>query len=340
MCWCDVGYNPAHETAADTCLINMSQQATGAYDPNFEYRFLLPRYWFTWIGLALLRLSIYVPRGVFSLLGTLLGDLFYFANKKRRTIVKTNITLAFPEWSQARRDHLVRAHFRVFMQTILDIPVLWWASPKYLDKFIKVTGSENYKKHYEQGRRIILLTGHFVALEFGGVITSRYYPQIGLIKPARNQLINWYIHRGRSRFGARLFLRSTGLRSLVRSIKSGYGFYYLPDEDHGPDKSVFVPFLGAEAATITGAAKLVQLCDAVAIPAYIKRLAGGGYELIFKAPLEDFPSGNEYNDAKRISEQLEKHVRDVPAQYMWTFRRYHSRPDNKPTPYERSKKHQ
>jgi len=314
----------------------MPQETTGAYDPNFEYRFLLPRYWLTWVGLGLLRLSVYLPRVLFSALGFLLGDLFYLTSKKRRSIVKTNIRLAFPEWNQARQDHLVRAHFRVLMQTVLDVPVLWWASPKYLDQFIRITGLENYKKYHDQGRHIILLTGHFVALEFGGVMTSRNFPQIGLIKPARNKLINWFIHRGRSRFGARLFLRSTGLRSLVRSIKSGYGFYYLPDEDHGPDKSVFVPFLGSEAATITGAAKLVKLCDAVALPAYIKRLAGGGYELIFQPPLEDFPTGNEYNDAKTISEQLEKHVRDVPDQYMWTFRRYRSRPDNKPRPYERS----
>ncbi len=314
----------------------MPQETKGPYNPNFEYQFLLPRFWLTWIGLGLLRLSVYLPRALFSVLGFLLGDLFYLTSKKRRSIVKTNIRLAFPEWNQARQDHLVRAHFRVLMQTVLDIPVLWWASPKYLDQFIRITGLENYKKYHDQGRHIILLTGHFVALEFGGVMTSRNFPQIGLIKPARNKLINWFIHRGRSRFGARLFLRRSGLRSLVRSIKSGYGFYYLPDEDHGPDKSVFVPFLGSEAATITGAAKLVKLCDAVALPAYIKRLARGGYELIFQPPLEDFPTGNEYNDAKTISEQLEKHVRDVPAQYMWTFRRYRSRPDNKPRPYERS----
>lgn len=321
-------------------FLKMPPQVAGAYDPKFTYRFLLPHYWLTWIGLVFLRLSVFVPRSLCSGLGIVLGDIFYLVKRKRRVIVKTNIAMAFPEWSQAERDNLVRAHFRIFVQTALDIPVLWWARTQYLDRFIKVTGIENYKKYYEQGRQIILLTGHFVALEFGGVITSKYFPQIGLIKPARNKLIDWFVHRGRSRFGAKLFLRSTGLRALVRSIKSGYGFYYLPDEDHGPDKSVFVPFLGAEAATITGAAKLVKLCDAVAMPAYIKRLPHGGYELIIKPPLEDFPSGNEHNDARRLSEQLAEHVRDVPAQYMWTFRRYHSRPENKQTPYERSRNRQ
>lgn len=326
-------------TAFPSRLI-MSRQATGAYNPKFVYGFILPRYWLTWAGLALLRLSVFIPRSFFSMVGVVLGDIFYFANRKRRVIVKTNVALAFPEWTQKERDHLAKEHFRVFMQTILDIPVLWWGSSQQLDRLIKITGLEHYKKYYEQGRRIILLTGHFVALEFGGVITSKYFPQIGLIKPARNKLVDWFIHRGRSRFGARLFLRSTGLRALVRSIQDGYGFYYLPDEDHGPEKSLFVPFLGTEAATITGAAKLVKLCQAVALPAYIKRLPQGGYELIIKPPLKNFPSDDEYSDARRLSEQLEEHVRDVPAQYMWTFRRYHSRPDKKQTPYERSRKRQ
>lgn len=330
----------AHEIAICPRPLKMPQQVTGAYDPKFDARFLAPRYWPTWLGLVFLRISVFVPRPLFSVMGSLLGDLFYLANRKRRVIVSTNVAMAFPEWSQDERDRLVRSHFRVFVQTLLDIPVLWWASAKYLDRFIKVTGMENYKKYFKQGRHIILMTGHFVALEFGGVITSKHFPQIGLIKPARNKLVDWFIHRGRSRFGARLFLRSTGLRALVRSIKSGYGFYYLPDEDHGPEKSVFVPFLGAEAATITGAAKLVRLCDAVAMPAYIKRLSSGGYELVIKPALEGFPSGDDYNDARRLSEQLEAHVRDVPEQYMWTFRRYHSRPENKQTPYERSSKRQ
>jgi len=299
-----------------------------------------PRYWPFWLVLGFLRISIYLPRGIFAVLGTVFGDIIFYTNKKRRTIVKTNIALAFPEWSVAEQEHLAREHFRVFMQTMFDIPVLWWASPDYLDQFVQISGIENYKRSLKQGKNIILLTGHFVALEFGGVMISRHFPQIGLIKPARNELANWFVHRGRSRFGARLFLRSTGLRALVRHIRSGYGFYYLPDEDHGPDKSVFVPFLGTEAATITGAAKLVSLCDAAAIPAYIKRLERGGYELSLKPPLENFPSGDDYMDALRLSKQLEEHVREVPAQYMWTFRRYHTRPQNKQPPYERSRNRQ
>lgn len=318
----------------------MPEPLKGAYSPQFTSTFFMPNYWPTWIGLGLLRVSVYVPRVVFSVLGSIFGDLFYVINRKRRVIVHTNIAMAFPEWSQNERDKLVRNHFRVFVQTLFDIPVLWWASENYLNHFIRVTGLENYEKYFNKDRQIILMTGHFIALEFGGVFTSKLFPQIGLIKPARNKLIDWFVHRGRSRFGAKLFLRKTGLRALVRAIKSGYGFYYLPDEDHGADKSVFVPFLGTDAATITGAAKLVKLCDAVALPAYIKRLPQGGYELIIKPALENFPSGDEYNDARVLSEQLEEHVRDVPEQYMWTFRRYHTRPENKQTPYERSSKRQ
>lgn len=183
----------------------MPEQIAGAYDPKFSIGLLSPRYWLTWFGLGLLRLSIYVPRGLFAVLGNWLGDVFYFSNRKRRVIVKTNVAMAFPQWSQADQDQLVRAHFRVFVQTLLDIPVLWWASDKYLDGLIKITGLEHYKKIIAQGRPVILMTGHFVALEFGGVMTSKHFPQIGLIKPARNKLVDWFVHRGRSRFGARLF---------------------------------------------------------------------------------------------------------------------------------------
>lgn len=310
------------------------------YNPAFEARFFSPRFWPTWLVLGLFRLSLLVPRRIMGWLASLAGDLLYASNRKRRDIVGINIRLAFPDWTAQEQDRLARDHFRVFAQCLFDLPVLWWARSRYLDRYVRIKGLEQYRKFHDQGRSIILLTGHFVALELGGVMISRHFPQIGLIKPARNPLVNWYVHRGRTRFGARLFLRDEGMRSLVRAIKAGYGFYYLPDEDHGPDKSVFAPFLGSDAATIRGAAKLITLCDAVAMPAYVKRLpAGKGYELIIKPPLQDFPANNDEEDALRINQSLEASVRDVPAQYMWTFRRYHTRPDNQPSPYARARHH-
>ena len=298
--------------------------------------FLMPRYWPSWLGLALLRLSLIVPRLWIDAVGTQLGKLYYRLNKKRRKIALINLHMAFPEKTDAERELLAKRHFIVTIQALLDSALLWWGSDKRLQQYIQIVGIENYQQVIEQNKNVILLTGHFIGLEFGGTMVSKHFPHIGLIKPLRNPLINWYVARGRTRYGALLYLRNDGMRPVVKAIKSGHGFYYLPDEDHGLDKSVFVDFFATKAAMLKGVAKLVRLCDAAALPAYVRRIDGKhGYELVIKPALKDFPSGDEQQDAQRVAASLEENIRQHPEQYMWTYRLFNTRPGGEKTPYER-----
>jgi lauroyl/myristoyl acyltransferase len=296
----------------------------------------VPYYWPTWLGLALFRLSIYVPRTWVDKTAAALGRLYFHNNKKRRDIALINLKMAFPEKTESERRALAINHFEAAVKSILDLPILWWASDRYLKKYVSISGTEFYRQALKEGRNVVLLTGHFVGLDFGGTIISREFPHIGLIKPVKNKLVDWIMVRGRKRFGATLFLRDQGMRPVVKAIRSGYGFYYLPDEDHGPEKSVFVDFFATRAAMLTGAAKLIRNCNATALPAFIKRLDDGqGYELIIKPPLTDFPSGDAQADAQAVASSLEQSIREAPEQYMWTFRIFQTRPNNEKSPYYR-----
>jgi len=292
------------------------------------------------MGLLVLRLSLVLPRGPVNFLGRLVGRAYFSANRKRREITLINLRLAFPELSKPERRQLALRHFEVAVNSMLDLPVLWWASDAYVSKFVSIQGIEHYAKTLAAGRNVVLLTGHFVGLDFGGAIISREFPHIGLIKPERNRLIDYFMERGRTRFGATLYLRDKGMRPVIRAIRSGHGFYYLPDEDHGPEKSVFVDFFATKAAMLTGAAKLIASCDAVALPAYVRRLDKSvdgkhGYELVIHAPIENFPVGDAQLDAQTAATSLEQNIRKFPEQYMWTFRIFHSRPNNEKSPYFR-----
>ena len=43
-------------------------------------------------------------------------------------------------------------------------------------------------------------------------------------------------------------------------------------------------------------------------------------------PLSNFPSGDDYKDAKRYHDFLEKAIQQYPDQYLWQHRRYKTRP--------------
>jgi lauroyl/myristoyl acyltransferase len=62
---------------------------------------------------------------------------------------------------------------------------------------------------------------------------------------------------------------------------------------------------------------------------------GRGYDMCLYPPLKNFPSDDPLADAKRMNEEVEKWVREMPEQYMWSYRRFKTRPNNEPSLYNK-----
>ena len=103
----------------------------------------------------------------------------------------------------------------------------------------------------------------------------------------------------------------------------------------GERASVFVPFFGIPAATVTILSRLAETTNAAVLPCITRILPGGrGYELRIYPPLENFPTADPMADAARMNKEIETWVREMPEQYMWSYRRFKTRPNNEPSLYE------
>ncbi len=63
------------------------------------YHYWAPKYWPTWIGLAFLRMSCWLPYRWQIGLGKAIGRLAHRIGAQRRAIARRNIELCFPELS-------------------------------------------------------------------------------------------------------------------------------------------------------------------------------------------------------------------------------------------------
>lgn len=98
--------------------------------------------------------------------------------------------------------------------------------------------------------------------------------------------------------------------------------------------SVFAPFFGVEASTITATHHLARMSGAAVLPFAHRRLPGGaGYELEIGAPLAAFPGGDEVADSARVNAAIEAMVRAAPEQYLWIHKRFKTRPPGAPPVY-------
>jgi len=308
--------------------------AGSAYTPGFSVRFLRPRYWPTWLGIGLVALGAVLPAVLSRGLGDALGSLFMRTNAKRRRIARINLGLCFPELDAGARERLLHEHFRAAGRALMGLGLVWFGSTRRIDRQVRVVGGEELRERLATGQPTVVLTGHVAGADVGGIVLSRMGPGIVMMKRQRNELFNWFVARGRARFGARTILREQGLRAMVRGMREGRGCYYVPDEDFGPENSVFAPFFGVPTATLPVLGRLARLTGARVFPCFTRALPDGRWEVILDPPLEDFPTGDDAADARRMNEALEHGIRRDPAQYMWTLRWFRTRPDDSPSPYK------
>jgi Kdo2-lipid IVA lauroyltransferase/acyltransferase len=286
-----------------------------------------PAYWPTWLGLGLMRVITLLPLPVLWVLGSMLGAFVYLFPSKIKNVALTNVGLCFPEIGKKGQCHLVRRHFRSLGVSILCYGLGWWASASRLNRLMKARERHFYDDSVASGRNIIVFAPHFLALDITGIWLSSERGMISMYRESRNRLLDRMLRR-RSRFGGIIFERKSNLKALIRKIREGRPFYYLPDQDPGGAEGVFVPFFGVPAATVTALSRIAKMTDAVVIPCYNRILPWGrGFEVRFEEPLCDFPSEDPEKDARRMNEEVERAVRQNPEQYLWGYRRFKTRPE-------------
>ena len=268
-----------------------------------------------------------LPLPVIALFGNGLGMLLYALHVSRRRIVRINIARCFPELGPSAQAWLVRRHFRALGQAFLDIGIAWWGSARRLQRIVRWVGREHYERALSAQGHVIFLVPHFVGIEIGGIRLSIELPIVDIFRHPDNEAIGVVMQRARTRFQARLVEHIRGLVPVIRQVNNGYPLYYLPDQDPGRRSSSFVPFFDIPTATFNVLGRLAEITNAVVIPCYVRQLPyGGGYEIIMRAPLDNFPTGDVIVDTTRMNREIETAARAWPEQYFWVHKRFKTRP--------------
>lgn len=278
------------------------------------------------LGIAAIWLAHWLPLALLARIGSLVGMLLYRFARERREVCDTNLARCMPGLTAAGRERLARQHFRAVGRSILERGLLWWAPRRRILEVIHVTGLENIERL--RGRPVILFAPHFLALDAGFTRLSCELDLAAIYALQKSAPMNTVLLKGRTRFGRqRMFSRQDGVRAALVALREGTPLYYLPDQDYGPRDAVFAPFFGVPAATITGLSRLARLARASVVPCVTRMLPGGrGYELRCYPPWENFPSGDDAADARRMNEYIEQRVMEMPEQYNWAHKRFKTQP--------------
>ncbi len=303
---------------------------TSRLKPSTQRLKLLP----AWLAIGALALMAQLPDKLRLVFGAQVGRLFYLVNAKRRRIAHINLELCFPHWPLEKRRQVIREHFKIYGQAIVDLGMVSLSSEERLNAVINIEGFENYRRVSNAGHAVIFLTPHLVGVDIAGTLLSRHLPVCTMMRDHKNPVLNNRLKANRKRFGLKLYTRSQGLLPLVQNLKKKVSCYYIADEDFGVNNSIFVSFFGVPVATLNTLGRMARLTNAKVLPvrSYLDSKTGR-YDITIEAPLENFPTDDSYTNARRMNAIFEKMISAAPEQYLWTLRWFKSRPDNGTPPY-------
>ncbi|MGQ0577478.1 MAG: LpxL/LpxP family acyltransferase [Betaproteobacteria bacterium] len=281
----------------------------------------------TRLAIGVFWLLHFLPLAVLARIGAFAGVAFMTFGSERREVARTNLALCFPGWDKARREAVLRAHFRAIGRGLFEAGIVWWGSEERIRRIVRVEGAEHARAHGT--RRIIFLVPHFVGLEMAGLRVSMDYKGMALYSHQKNRVFDEFLVRMRSRFpGTRMVGRRDSVKTLLRGFKDGLVLVTLPDLDLGSRDAIFVPFFGVQAATVTALSRLARLADAVIVPLVVRQLPGSeGYVLRMYPAWENFPGESVEADTRRMNAFIEERVLEMPEQYYWVHKRFKTRPE-------------
>jgi len=286
----------------------------------------------THFALVWVRLGAHLPLRSLRALGWCLGLLLFMVVGTRRRVVKTNLRLCFPNWSDQAISRCARRVFVHFAQSWLDRGWLWHGNAHTLRTRLRIQGACD---ELMGDSPTVLFAPHFMGLDAGWTALTQQLPRHfnTIYTDQANKVADAWILAGRRRFAnGRLFGRADGVKAIVSALKNGEPLYLLPDMNFGPEDSVFVPFYGIPACTVPSLSRFARLGRAKVVPV-LTRMTRHGYAIEILPAWSDFPSDDILNDTALMNLRLQGYIDSMPDQYYWVHKRFKDRPPGVDAPY-------
>src|SRR5690606_19930562 len=237
-----------------------------------------------------------------------------------------------PGMGPAAGRRVLRGNFGALGVGLFGVARAWWGQLPVLPARVQLQGLEHLEGAVAAGRGVILVSGHFTTLEICGRLLCRHVPLAGMYRPHSQPALEWAVKRGRLRYASAMFSREE-LRPAIRHLKDGGVLWFAPDQETRRGESVYVPFFGRPASSLTSTHQIARLSGATVLAFAHQRRADGGYDLRISPAFAGFPSRDATADTAVVMAEIEAMVRAAPEQYLWIHRRFKHRPGGGGDPY-------
>ena len=253
--------------------------------------------------------------------GRRLGRFLFRLDKKHRKRTISNLKLAFPEWSEAKRLQTAQSVFEHFGIVAGDFMRTPSRTDTEVFEHMEVEGLENFELAQGPGKGILVITAHLGNWERFAQWVRASGREISVVARDANQRgVQLRVSRIREATGVRLLSRGDSAKEILLRLRNDEIVGLLPDQN---DDECFVPFFGHPAGTVLGPAILHRRTGASLLPSYCVRTGPGTYKMVVLPPLNlDRAIKDPVEIMALVNATLEAEIRKYPEQWLWMHDRW------------------
>ncbi len=293
-----------------------------------------------YLGIGLIKLIGLLPLRGAQNLGRLFGVLFGLYRSRFREVGRVNLTLCYPDKTEAERNALLAETLKQSSMTVAEMGAMWGSGAEELLSLVQtVHGEELFTQALENPRGLLILIPHIGNWELTNTyLSARSKPTI-MYRPSKSPSFDAWMLKKRQAFGGKLVPTTrAGVEALFSTLEKNGTVWLLADQTPARPSGVFVPFMGVEALTVKLPAKLLQKTGALALFCFVERLPDAqGFDIHFIAADDGIYSDDLRTSTAAMNKGYERCIERCPAQYQWGYKRFKHVPEGQPNPYVEAK---
>jgi KDO2-lipid IV(A) lauroyltransferase len=295
-----------------------------------------------WLFSSVLHLLSLIPDFILYPVGVLGGKVAYRLDRRHVRIGMKNLEIAFPDKSVAERENILRQSYLNLGRSAAEYVRLGGFFYKRLKNRVKYQGLEHFARalRAKPGMGSLVLTAHFGNFELLLAAHALHGYQISLVHHTQRFLAGDALMTFvRERAGVDIIRKHSAARAVLKAMKDGDLMGIPYDQNAKRSEAVFVPFFGEPAATAGAVPRLAMISGASVVPAFLVRQPDHrSHRVVIREAIQMQRTGDTDADVlentRRFVCAVEDAVREHPEQFLWTHRRYRTRPRGLPPVYD------
>lgn len=271
-----------------------------------------------------------LPFFLLFLLSDLLCFIFLHVIRYRKKIILKNLRDSFPEKSETEILSILKKSYVNLLDVIVEGIKAFTMSRRQVLKRHHTLNPELALSYLEQGRSVIIVTGHYGNWEWGSLSASATlsFNVVGFYKPLSNRLVNWLAQWSRRRSGTTLASISETALSFEKYHEKPAIFLMAADQNPATTRNCYwIQFLGRETVFLYGPEKYARRYHLPLLYADVQRIKRGFYTVSLSLLTDKAWLLDEGEPTRMYAEKLESVIIARPENWLWSHRRWkHKKP--------------